>query len=182
MLKKHIILVCCTMFLLMPIITGATEVGEKLPAFTGKDMNGNPVDLAMVIGKKPVMLIFWSTWCANCKQEIPKINKLVEKYQKKGMKFIGINVGMNDTEKKARKYIQDFKMTYPNVFDKTGELSEKYEIPQVLTVFVARKDGKVVMKFTTAPIIDDINFRSLQQLPPSKEDLQKYPVPKLYNE
>ncbi len=181
--KKHIALACCLVFLLIPIVAGATDVGKKLPTFSGLDMDGQTVDLNKIIGKKPIMLIFWSSWCENCKGEIPKINKLVEKYQKQGMEFIGINVGMNDTETKARQYMKKYKITYPVVFDKTGELSEKYQIPKVLTVLVAQKDGRVVMKYLTAPEIDDINFRSLQMLPPSEEELKmKFPAPPLIDD
>jgi peroxiredoxin len=176
-MKKHLALAFCIVSLFLPLMASATEVGDQLPVFSGQTMDGKPIDLATVVGKKPVMLIFWSSWCVNCKQEIPKINELMKKYQQQGMEFIGINVGMNDTEKKARKYMKDYKITFPVVFDKTGALSEKYQIPQVLTVFVARKDGKVVMKFLTAPEIDDINFKGLQQLPPSEADLKmEYPT------
>ncbi len=172
-MKKCFVLICCIVALALPVAVSATDVGDQLPAFTGEDMDGKLVDLGAVIGKKPVMLIFWASWCSNCKTEIPKINELVKKYQKQGMEFIFINVGMNDTEEKARQYMKDFNITYPVVFDKTGALSEKYQIPQVLTVLVARKDGKVVMKFLNAPEIDDVNFRGLLQLPPSEEELKE---------
>ncbi len=172
-MKKYFVLICCVLTLALPVAVLATDVGDQLPAFTGEDMDGKPVDLGAVIGKKPVMLVFWASWCSNCKTEISEINELVGKYQKQGMEFISINVGMNDTEEKARQYIKDYKITYPVVFDKTGALSEKYQIPQVLTVLVARKDGKVVMKFLNAPEIDDVNFRGLLQLPPSEEELKE---------
>ncbi len=183
MLQKYFVFACCLLTLLMPIAAKATDVGKELPAFIGQDMDGKSVDLEKIIGTKPLMLIFWSSWCVNCKQEIPKINELVKKYQKQGMEFIGINVGMNDTEKKARQYIKDYKITYPVVFDKTGALSEKYQIPKVLTVLVARKDGKVVMKYFNAPEIDDMNFRGLQQLSPSAAELKmEFPVPPVLDE
>ena len=171
-MKKYFVLICCVFTLSLPAAVFATDVGDQLPPFSGVDMDGKSVDLGEVIGEKPVMLVFWASWCTNCKTEIPKINELVEKYQKKGLECISINVGMNDTEQKARKYMADYKITCPVVFDKTGELSEKYQIPQVLTVLVARKDGKVVMKFLNAPEIDDVNFRGLMQLPPTEEELK----------
>lgn len=178
MVRKFFMMICCFFMLFTPVAVFATEVGDQLPPFSGKDMEGKTVDLGTVIGKKPVMLIFWASWCSNCKTEIPKINELVKKYQKRGMEFVSINVGMNDTEKKALQYIKDYKITYPVVYDQTGALSEKYQIPKVLTVLVARKDGKVVMKFLNAPEIDEINFKGLLQLPPTAEELKAdFPAP-----
>ena len=87
-------------------------------------------------------VIFWSTWC-DCKEKLPEINEMVKKYSDNDLKFIGINIGMKDTEKKARAYIKEKKMTCPNVFDKTGKLSEKYQLNKVFTLIIAAKDPQL---------------------------------------
>ena len=137
-------------------------VGDQLPPFIATDLNGKTVDLNKIIGRKPIMLVFWSTWCVDCKEKLPKINKLVNRYSDNGLEFIGINIGIRDTEEKAREYVKEQKMTYTNVFDKTGKLKNKYRLHQVFEVIVAAKDGTVVMKYNTVPEFGNETLHTLQ--------------------
>jgi peroxiredoxin len=59
---KHFAQILLLFFLLLPLTVQAIEVGDTIPTFAGIDMNGKPVDLANVIGKQPVMLVFWASW------------------------------------------------------------------------------------------------------------------------
>jgi thiol-disulfide isomerase/thioredoxin len=126
-------------------------------------MSGKPVDLSKIVGKKPVALVFWTTWCSDCRWKLQEVNELVKKWKHKGLVFVGINAGMNDSEVKAREFMKKINMNYPTVFDRTGALSEKYRIKKVFCMIVAAKDGTVMMKFyDTVPEIDDNNFLVLK--------------------
>jgi len=52
---------------------------------------GKTVDLNTIVGNEPIMLVFWSTWCDDCKEKLPEINEMVKKYSDNGLRFIGIN-------------------------------------------------------------------------------------------
>ena len=162
MIRMKIVFFCCFVALLAPISALALNVGDKLPTFVGQDLNGKTVDLNTIVGKKPIMLVFWSTWCDDCKEKLPEINEMVKKYSDNGLEFIGINIGMKDTEKKARAYVKEKKMTYPNVFDKTGKLSEKYQLNKVFALIVAAKDGTIMMRFNNIPEFGDETLEILK--------------------
>jgi peroxiredoxin len=161
MIQRKLLLFCCFLVLLTPVSVLAYSVGDPMPTFVGTDLNGHPVDLTEIVGKKPVMLIFWTSWCSDCKDKLPEINELVMKYRHKGMVFIGINTGNSDTIVKARAYIKEHKMSYPNVFDKTGELTRKYELNKPFALVMANQDGKVVMKFNSVPKFGDETLKAL---------------------
>src|SRR5512141_1588708 len=56
-------------------VLGAT--GDGRPAdITLRGLDGQPVSLSRFLGKKPVLLVFWATWCPECKSASPKINAL----------------------------------------------------------------------------------------------------------
>jgi len=69
---------------------------------------------------------------------------------------------MKDTEKKARAYVKEKKMTYPNVFDKKGKLSEKYQLNKVFALIVAAKDGIIMMRFNNIPEFGDETLEVLK--------------------
>jgi len=53
------------------------DAGSSRPAdFTLPDLDGQPVTLGRFLGKEAVLLVFWATWCAECKAAIPEINAL----------------------------------------------------------------------------------------------------------
>lgn len=157
------ILLTVTLLLLLPVSVLALNQGEKIPLFAAKDMNGTMIELSAIIGKKPVMLIFWASWCPNCIREVPKINTLVKKYRGQGMEFIGINVGYNDSEKKARRFMDKTEMAYPVIFDNEGAISSQYSIQGVPTIVIADKKGIVVFKNYAVPEISDEYFQLLNQ-------------------
>lgn len=68
-----------TLLLCLATTLSAAQLGQPLIAFKGTDLKGEQYDLQQSIGTKPIMLIFWASWCPTCKSEAPKINKLAEK-------------------------------------------------------------------------------------------------------
>jgi peroxiredoxin len=79
---------------------------------------------------------------------------MVRKYGEDDIQFVGINVGMNDTVDDAKAFVEKNKMTYPNVFDKTGELSEKYQLNKVFALILVSKDGTMMMRLNNIPDMD----------------------------
>src|SRR6185503_10741670 len=55
-------------------------VGSKAPPLVINDLDGKPVDLGLIIGKKPVLLEFWATWCALCKALLPQLDAVKKAY------------------------------------------------------------------------------------------------------
>jgi len=159
--RTHHILLTLALLLLLPVSALALNQGDKLIPFTAQDMDGKNVNLSTVIGKKPVMLIFWASWCPNCKSEVPRVNELVKKYRSQGMEFIGINVGFNDSEGKARRFMDKTGMAYPVIFDSKGEIARQYGVQGVPTILVADKNGVIIFKNYGVPEITDESFQQL---------------------
>ena len=159
---RHILLPLA-LLLLLPVSALALNQGDTLLPFTAQDMDGKTIDSATVIGKKPLMLIFWASWCPNCTSEVPKVNALVEKYRGQGMEFIGINVGHNDSEGKARRFMDKTGMLYPVIFDTKGIIARQYRVQGVPTALVANKKGIVIFKNYGVPEITDEYFQQINQ-------------------
>jgi thiol-disulfide isomerase/thioredoxin len=147
--------------LLLPGSLSAVQVGQQLIPFAGTDLEGNALDLKQSIGRKPVLLVFWASWCPTCKTEVPKINQLSEKYRGRGMEFVAVNVGFNDSVERARAFMAKTQMRYPAYFDGSSKVTEQYQLLGVPTILIADKNGVVRFRNFTTPDITEANFNQL---------------------
>lgn len=95
--------------------TYAAADRKEIGGLSGPDLTGkSTVDVASYKGKV-VVLNFWGSWCAPCRDEAPGLQASSEKYQASGVQFVGIDV--KDTESGALGFIADKQLTYPSIFD-----------------------------------------------------------------
>ena len=130
-------------------------VGDRAPGFSLTTLQGKPVKLADYLGRKPVHLVFWATWCPNCLQEVPEINALREKFADR-LVILAINVGINDSVEAARKYQKEHDMRYPVMFDTGSKVSSAYRILGTPTQLLIGTDGVVRYRGAKTPAAEDI--------------------------
>ena len=158
--KKITALLLLTWLLLLPCSLLAADEGRLIP-FKGYDLAGQPIDLQQSIGHKAVMLIFWASWCPSCKTEVPKINQLAEKFRSRGMEFIAVNVGFNDSVERAQAFVKKTGITYPVFFDARGTVTEQYRLQGVPTIIIADKQGVIRFRNYAVPEITEATFTQL---------------------
>ncbi|NLH48844.1 MAG: redoxin domain-containing protein [Myxococcales bacterium] len=121
----------------------AWAVGEAAPNFSLKDLNGKTYRLADYKGKV-VVLSFWMTWCAPCKQEMPFLAQYYEFYKDKGLEVWSITADTPSDMPKVRSIAQHYKLTNPVLLDQDSRvnslLNPRSDYP--LTVLVD-KAGKI---------------------------------------
>jgi peroxiredoxin len=89
--------------------------GQAAPDFVTQTMDGRPINLSDLQGKV-VVLTFWSTRCAICVAEIPKLNQIVSRYKQKGVVFLALTMENNSkVEPFLRRNQFDFDIV-PNSF------------------------------------------------------------------
>jgi cytochrome c biogenesis protein CcmG, thiol:disulfide interchange protein DsbE len=91
------------------------------PDFSLPQLDGQRLALSQYRGRV-VLLDFWATWCAPCREETPKFIELQNNYGDRGFQMIGIS--MDDGPRPVREFYQEFKINYPVVMGDaaTGEL------------------------------------------------------------
>ena len=116
------------------------------------DQKKNELDLKNFKGKL-ILLNFWATWCAPCKEEMPSLDKLLTNKNLNNLKIFPINVGQ-DNIKKASKFFLDLKIKNLDLyFDSSITLAKKTTLRGIPTSILINKDGKEF-----ARIIGSINF------------------------
>lgn len=121
---------------------GMLATGSNAPDWTLKDVEGNDVTLKSLRGKV-VVIDFWASWCGPCKMAMPHLQKLHDKYKDKPVKVFSVNCRERRGDAAARKYIQDNKLTYPQLFN-GDEAANAYMVRGIPTMYVIGTDGKIL--------------------------------------
>ena len=119
--------------------TGATHAitpGQTV-SFTLPDASGNDVRLADAKGSV-VLVSFWASWCTPCKEEIPLLQELQDRYGDQGLKVLLVNVDTPDKMSEAKAYIKSLGISMTPLFDPdsstTGFLNPDNDLPFSLMV------------------------------------------------
>lgn len=118
-------------------------VGTQAPAVVVHDLDGKPVDLGQYIGKTPIFLEFWATWCTNCAALLPRVRSAQAAYGSK-VQFIGVNVTVNQSPERVRRYLETHRPPYRTLYDDEGTSTRAYQVPATSYVVVIDRSGKVV--------------------------------------
>jgi peroxiredoxin len=132
------------------------EVGDPLPDFVIQSLEGKSISRTTVKGK-PLLLVFWNTWCPDCRRELPEINKLAEQFGPKGLQVLAVNTAINDSESKTRAYWEKYGYVFPTGFDHYFEVGQAFSVRGVPTIFLIDAKGFVRYKHPRLP--EDIEER-----------------------
>ncbi len=118
-------------------------VNEQAPSFVLKDVEGNEVSLEKLKGNV-VLIDFWATWCAPCREELPYIEKIAEEFRGKGLVTLTISAEQGNI---VSTFLSKNKYKIKSLVDSNKEVSSKYQVKGLPTAFVVDRDGKIVTHF-----------------------------------
>jgi thiol-disulfide isomerase/thioredoxin len=98
------------MLLAMTVSAGVAQA----PDFTLKSDSGANLKLSELRGEV-VLINFWASWCGPCRQEMPILSELHDKFKDMGFTVLGVNVEENSAE--ARRLLKDMPVSFPVLFD-----------------------------------------------------------------
>lgn len=136
--------------IVLPDATPAeARVGGRPPSFTLPAAPGGPFRgrfrMADYLGERPVVLLFWATWCVPCRQELPFYQSLYERFESQGLEVVAISMDSPSTVNQAGPAARRLGVRYPVVTDLdtrvTSQLNSRRSAP--FSVMVNR-EGRIV--------------------------------------
>lgn len=119
------------------------DLGTRAPAAAVQTLDGKTADLSSYVGKGPVLMEFWATWCPNCKELEPALLAAQKKYAGK-VRFVGVAVSVNQSPARIKAYVAKHGIRHDILFDANGKAAEAYDVPATSYVVVLNARGNVV--------------------------------------
>lgn len=119
------------------------KLGSSAPVLAVNDLDGKPVNLGQWIGKKPVVMEFWATWCENCEALLPRFIAAKQRTGDK-VEYLWINVTVNQSQNRVRRYVEEHKLPFRVLYDDQGASTRAYQAPATSFVVIVDQAGKVV--------------------------------------
>ena len=130
---------------------------KKLENFEFKNVEKQDLKLSDFTNKL-LLINFWATWCAPCRDEMPSLDKIHDSKKFKNLEIIPINVGSEDIVKSIRFYeeikIKNLKIYY----DDTLDLPKKFLLRGIPTTILINKSGEEFARILGTMDFQDIKF------------------------
>ena len=144
-------------------VESGIAVGARAPIVTVNDLAGKPVDLGRYLGKQPVVLEWWATWCELCAGLLPRVKAAHAEFGDR-VAFLGINVTVNQTPARVRKYLEEHQPPFRTLYDDRGTSIRAYQVPTTSFIAVVDRAGKVVYTGTGSdqnlePVLQQVTSR-----------------------
>lgn len=133
----------------------AGELGRAVD-FTLEGIDGEKIILSNILKTKDAVLIFWTTWCPYCKQEVPDIERFYMENRDR-VAVVGINVRENRA--KVERYIRKNRISYPVVLDSNGNIARLYNLKGVPAIVAISKEDKIMYYgCSIKEMVNKVNF------------------------
>ena len=122
------------------IVQAAPVVNAPAPDFALRAFDGANYRLSEYRGDV-VMLVFWGTWCGDCRAGVGEVERLWRTYSAAGLMVVGVN--LDEREEAAIAFTRAVGTTFPVVRDSTKGVSRAFRIDALPTVVLLDRDGRV---------------------------------------
>jgi peroxiredoxin len=116
------------------------QVSSPAPDFTLRSVDGPNLRLNEQRGRV-VMVNFWATWCGPCRQEMPHLNKLHDKYRDAGFVLLGVNI--DDNVRAATDLATKLGLRFPVLLDTDKSVSRLYDLGSMPATVLIDREGRV---------------------------------------
>ena len=161
--RRRIVIFCVVSLLnvgllaliLTQLLTPATNsvsdplVGHPAPDFSLVMLHSVSTKSALSLSNfkgKPVVLNFWASWCAPCKEEVPLLERTWKQMQVQGKDVVLLGIDFQDSNSDGMSFLRLYSITYPTVLDAAGSVSIKYSVTALPQTIFINRNGTVISR------------------------------------
>ena len=138
---KKLLLCLIILFVLVGCNEKSDSSSNLAKDFNLKSLTNDKVYSLENFKGKPLILNFWASWCAPCRKEMPFLESVWNEHKNGDLVLIGINV-MDDKDE-AIETLKEFNISYPNLSDSKGDVTNSYDILALPVTYFIDKNGEI---------------------------------------
>ena len=116
------------------------------PEYAAPRLDGDTVALAALRGR-PVLLNVWATWCAPCRDEMPGLQALHERYRASGLEVVGASIDARGASDAIRSFAQEFGITFTILHDADETVNRLFRTNGVPETFLIDAEGRIAHRW-----------------------------------
>jgi len=132
-------------------------MGQVLPSITVQGLDGRPIVLDRYRPGQPRWIAFWAPWCSPCRNQIPTMQLLAQKYASQGLALLSIDIderktadGGDPTQAAFQDFARQNPVSWPLAIDQDSKITAHYRLEGIpLYLFVA-PDGVIKQRLVGA--------------------------------
>lgn len=149
-----------------------TDVGKTIANYLLQTPNDTDFMLLDSIkGNELTVLDFWASWCGPCRQEMPFMKNLLDKYQDRGFGIIGISLDRDGASWKDA--LLQLKLAWPQAVDDKQQCSHDFRITGIPYTVVVDRQGTILAKELRGKELENFIVEHLPSKEPAKSDAGK---------
>ena len=106
--------------------TATTTSGATASDFSARDIDGKTVKLSEYLGKQPILLNFWATWCEPCVAEFPHLRRMYDANKAKGLVILGVAMDGPESVANVAPVARRQQLNFPVLLDEDSHVAQLY--------------------------------------------------------
>ncbi|MBK7671241.1 MAG: TlpA family protein disulfide reductase [bacterium] len=124
-------------------VAAADQDRGPAPAFTLESTTGERMSLAAALERGPVIVDFWATWCGPCKQSLPELQTLHERYAARGLTILAVSTDEPRNRPKISSTARSLGLTFPILIDADKRAARLYRVESIPMTFLIDREGRI---------------------------------------
>jgi peroxiredoxin len=121
-------------------LSANNQIGKKAAEFSLPAVSGENLALQSLRGKV-VLLNFWATWCGPCREELPELARVQEKFRQRGFAVVTVTVD-NDLEN-IRSFLKKYAVKLQALWDRRKKVAEAYAVEKMPSSYIIDRSGVI---------------------------------------
>lgn len=126
----------------------AVAAAKGAPDFTLKNIHGDDVSLSGLLGRGPVIVDFWATWCKPCIKAFPELQAILDEYAERGLTVAAVSIDGPKSTSRVGAFIASKGYTFEVLLDPSQKVARKFHVNSVPRTMLVDTDGSVVYAVT----------------------------------